>query len=164
MKYTVFILLILSLCGCYRKKARMKTGLEGKPMPSIALLATDSSTIYNTVNINPGRPTLLFSLETWCPFCKAQTQSIISHIMLLKDINIYMICNTQFSEFKKFANRYELNRYPNIKAGVDYNMSFERYFKSTKIPFLAIYDREKKLKQIIIGKTAISTIRGIAFN
>jgi thiol-disulfide isomerase/thioredoxin len=162
MKKITFIFLVVSLCGCYGKKPQKITGLEGKPMPAIALLAADSSTIINTANIAPGKPTLLFSFETWCPYCKAQTASLISHIKSLKDINIYMVCNTQFPEFKKFYNHYELNEYPSIKAGVDNNLGFAKYFKTTQIPYLAVFDKHKNLKQVFIGKTAISTIKEIA--
>jgi thiol-disulfide isomerase/thioredoxin len=137
--------------------------LEGKPMPAIALLAADSSTIYNTADIAPGKPTLLFSFATWCPYCKAQTESLISHINSLKGINIYMVCNTQFSEFRKFYSHYKLKDYPNIKAGVDNNLSFVKYFKTGQVPYLAIYDQQKNLKQVLLGKTAISTIKDIAF-
>jgi thiol-disulfide isomerase/thioredoxin len=140
----------------------MITGLEGKPMPSIALLAADSSTIFNTADIAPGKPTLLFSFETWCPYCKAQTESLISHLSTLKDINIYMVCNTPFPEFKKFYNHYKLNNYPTIKAGIDYNTSFANFFKTNRIPYLAIYDKQKNLKQVFLGKTAISTIKEIS--
>lgn len=162
MKYTAFILLLV-FCSCYGRKPKIKTGLEGKPMPAIALLAEDSNTIFNTSNIANGKPTLLLSFETWCPYCKAQTKSLISNIKLLNEANIYLICNTNFSEFKKFYNHYELNKYPHIKAGVDNNFSFAKYFKTTQIPYLAVYDRQKKLKQVLIGKTAISTIKDIAF-
>lgn len=162
MKHIVFIVLALSLGGCYGKKPKMKTGLEGKPMPSIALLTADSSTIINTSDIAPGKPTLLFSFETWCPYCKAQTESLLSHEKALQGINIYMICNTQFPDFKKFYNHYKLYEYPNIKAGVDTNFSFAKYFKFNRVPYLAIYDRQKHLKQVLTEKTAINTITNLA--
>jgi thiol-disulfide isomerase/thioredoxin len=162
MKRITFIALVVSLCGCYGKKPKTITGLEGKPMPTITLLAADSSTMYNTADIAPGKPTLLFSFETWCPYCKAQTKALLSHIESLKDVNIYMVCNTQFPEFKKFNKQYELYKYPGIKAGVDNHLSFAKYFKTGQIPYLAIYDRQKNLKQVLVGKTAISTIKDIA--
>jgi thiol-disulfide isomerase/thioredoxin len=163
MKRITHLALVLSLCGCYGKKPKTITGLEGKPMPSITLLAADSSTIYNTADIAPGKPTLLFSFETWCPYCKAQTESLISHIKSLKDINIYMVCNTQISEFKKFNKRYKLDKYPNIKAGVDYDWSFAKYFKSNQVPYLVIFDKQKKLRRVLKGKTTASTIKAISF-
>jgi len=142
----------------------MVTGLEGKPMPAISLLAADSSTIINTADIEPGKPTLLFAFETWCPYCKAQTKSLISHIESLKGVNIYMVCNTPFPEFKKFNKQYDLYKYPGIKAGVDTNLSFANYFKTSQIPYIAIYDRQNNLKQVLIGKTAVSTIKDIALD
>jgi thiol-disulfide isomerase/thioredoxin len=141
----------------------MITGLEGKPMPAIALLAADSITIINTADIAPGKPTLLFAFETWCPYCRAQTKSLLSHIESLKGVNIFMICNTPLPAFKQFSAQYELKKYPGIKAGVDSNREFKNYFSATNIPYLAIYDKNKNLKQVLVGKTPISTIKDIAF-
>jgi len=163
MKNTAFIILVLFVCGCYGKKPKMKTGLEGKSMPAIELLAIDSITIYKTNSIADGKPTILFSFETWCPYCKAQTKSIISQIKSLKDVNVYMLCYSQYPEFKDFYKRFELDKYPNIKAGIDYNISFAKYFKSTQIPYLAVYDNKKILKQVFVGKTPISSIKDAAF-
>jgi len=161
MKYFAIIIIPFFIYSCYGRKPKVKTGFEGKAMPTIQLLAVDSNTIYNTERISPGKPTLLFSFETWCPYCRAQTKSLVSNIESMNDINVYMICNTQLSEFKKFYKEFNLDKYPNIKAGVDYELSFERYFRTGKIPYLAMYDRNKILKQVIIGKTSIATLRKI---
>src|SRR6266542_5580959 len=149
MKWIFFSLLGLMICGCFGKKPKIKTGLEGKPMPAISILSADGTTVVNTADIRRGRPTLLFSFATWCSYCNAQTQSIVSHISTLKDMNIYMVCNTDFSEFKKFDSRYHLSKYPNIKAGVDTGFSFFKYFNFEQRPFLAIYDKRKILKQVL---------------
>jgi thiol-disulfide isomerase/thioredoxin len=160
MKYAVVVMVLF--CSCYGRKPKFKTGLEGKPMPAIELLAADSTTIYRTNSIVDGKPTILFSFETWCPYCKAQMKSIISQINSLKDVNIYLLCYTQYPEFKEFYKHYELGKYPNIKAGIDYNMTFAKYFKSTQIPYLAVYDTQKNLKQVFVGKTPIRSIKEAA--
>lgn len=163
MRSVMSISLLALLCACYsRNTPEYKTGLEGKSMPSIDLLMADSVTRFNTNSILPGKPTILFAFEPWCRYCRAQTKSIISHSKSLEGINIYMLCGSKYSDLKKYYDKYQLNKYPNIKVGIDYKFSFSKYFKSSNVPYMAFYDRGNKLKQVVIGKQYIKTIREIA--
>jgi thiol-disulfide isomerase/thioredoxin len=160
MKKVLVILCTVVIAGCYSKKPEVKkTGLEGKPMPAIDLIAVDSISHFNTESIAPGKPTILFAFEPWCPYCRAQTTSMINQIQKLKDVNIYMLCTSNYSLFKSFNKKFQLQKYPNIQAGIDYKRTFAEYFQQTGIPFLAIYGPDKKLKQVLEGKNYISTIK-----
>jgi thiol-disulfide isomerase/thioredoxin len=159
------IILIFLLVSCYGKKpAKIKSGNEGKLMPVIDLVLIDSNAHFNTKSIEKGKPTVLFSFEPWCPHCKAQTKSILSNIQSLKGINLYFLTNSTYSDFKKFYDRFELQKYPSIKAGIDYNYTFARYFKTGLVPYFAIYDGNRRLKQVLAGRTYVSTIKDIALN
>lgn len=160
MKRTLIILCAVVIAGCYSKKPEIKkTGLEGQPMPNIDLIAVDSVTHFNTESIKPGKPTILFAFEPWCPYCRAQTTSMINQIQKLKDVNIYFLCTSRYSLFKEFYKKYELLKYPNIQAGIDYKETFSEYFQQTGVPFFAIYGPDKKLKQVLQGKNYINTIK-----
>jgi hypothetical protein len=157
------LLILLTLCSCNAKRSKVTTGLEGTAMPNVELLQFDSAKHINTSHIEAGKPTLMFVFATSCPFCKAQTKSLLSQIQSLEGTNIYMICTAQYPEFKKFYEQYQLDRYPNVKAGIDYNLTFARYLKASQVPFWAIYDKEKKLKEVFIGKTPIASLKRSAF-
>jgi len=160
MKKALVIICTVIIAGCYSKKPEIKkTGLEGQTMPHIDLIAIDSISHFNTGSIAPGKPTILFAFEPWCPYCRAQITSIINQIQKLKDINIYMLCTSNYSLFKAFNNKFQLQKYPNIKAGIDYNGTFGEYFQQTGVPYLAIYGPDKKLKQVLQGKNYINTIK-----
>lgn len=164
MRYSILICISIFIVCCQTKKPKFTTGLEGEPMPAIDILLPDSITHLTINNVKTTKPVILFSFEPWCPYCKAQTKSIISNIESLKEIDFYFITNSTMPGLKEFYSRFELQKYPNIKAGIDYNYSFTRYFKTRKIPVMAIYDTEKNLKQFLIGKNYISTIKEIALN
>jgi thiol-disulfide isomerase/thioredoxin len=155
-------MLIICLGGCYSNTPKLKTGLEGKEMPAIDLILTNKNSHFNTGNIKNGRPTVLFSFEPWCPYCKAQTKSIISHVESLKDIDFIFLTNATDAGLKSFFDRFQLGKYANIKAGIDYSYTFQNYFKTNRVPCMAIYDKEKKLKQVLFGKNYISAIKDIA--
>ncbi|SRR5258708_386219 len=161
MKYLSIIALLLYISAC-SLRPKVKTGYEGKLMPSFELLMADSITRFNTASIPSGKPIVLFSFEPWCPYCRAQTEDLVSHIQSMKDINFYMLCDAPFPDFKNFYDHYELKKYPNMHAGVDDNLFFAQYFKTNQIPYLAVYDKQKKLKQVLIGKTDLNIIKKIA--
>lgn len=159
----LIILSIALLCSCHAKQPDIiKTGLEGTPLPLIQLLAYDSVTHLSTSSIDPQKPTILFAFQPTCPYCRAQTRSITANANELKDFNIYMICISQFPLFKEYFNKYQLNKYPNIKAGMDNNSSFVNYFTVATVPYIAIYDKHQKLKKVIQGKSYVSTLKDIA--
>jgi len=163
MKFTAILLALTFLFSCQSKKPPvLKSGLEGKPMPAVDLIASDSMTHFNTRNSEPGKPTILFAFRPGCAYCRAQTRAIVSNIEALKDINIYMICVSESALFKSYYEKYELKKYPNIKAGVDYKETFMNYFNAPIVPYLAIYDKNKKLKQVLQGKNYVSTLKDIA--
>ena len=163
MKLISQLLFVFILCGCYSKKPTpIKTGKEGRLMPVIDLVLIDSNLHFNTNSIPKGKPSILFSFEPWCPYCKAQTRSILSNIESLKDINVYILINSPYKDFKVFYDRFHLEKYPSIKAGIDYNGIFSQYFETSQIPYIAIYNKERKLKQVVIGKQYVSFLKDIA--
>lgn len=159
----LFIVGIAMLYSCHGKKPDIiKTGLEGQTLPSFDLLAYDSVTHISTSSIDPKKPTILFAFQPTCPYCRAQTKILVSNNNELKDCNVYMLCISQFPLFKDYYKKYELDKFPNIKAGMDTTGSFMNYFAVETVPYIAIYDKHQKLKQVLRGKNYVSTIKDIA--
>lgn len=158
MKYIALTLITAFILGCYGKAPVVKTGLEGKPLPSFELLLQDSTTHFNTDMIKQGQPFLLYSFATWCPFCKVQTEEMINNIEDFKGVNIYMITNSSFGELKKFREHFNLGKYDNITTGIDTHYYFAGYFNTNVVPYFAIYDKDKKLKRVLAGKSSIKIL------
>lgn len=158
MKSIILILLPIVFMGCFGKPPIVKTGLEGKPIPSFDLLLQDSVSHFNTEMIPSGKPFILYSFATWCPYCKAQTEELISEIKDFKNINIYMITTSTLSELRAFSVYFKLPQYKNIVAGIDTKFYFAGYFKTNIVPYFALYDKDKKLKQVLAGKSSVISI------
>jgi thiol-disulfide isomerase/thioredoxin len=149
MKYIVTII-IISLFGCNRVEP-VRTGFEGKPLPSFKLLLSDSTT-YNMVDVKEEKPIILFYYSPDCPYCKAQMEEMIGNIEEFKNTQLYVITDRSYSEMKTFIKKYKLNKYRNIVAGIDINRFIEPYYSLSGVPFTAIYDKNKILKEAYIGK------------
>ena len=161
MRKILFYFLIASIYCCKNEHVQIKTGLEGKLMPSFNLLLMDSTTKLNTQNIPVGESIVLFYFSPKCPYCKAQTEDLIEDIKSLKHIRFYLISNFPFEDIQKYCTRYHLEKYSNIIVASDYEMFFNQYFKAEGLPYLAIYDSDKKLKQVLLGQVKTNLIKNI---
>jgi thiol-disulfide isomerase/thioredoxin len=157
----VFAIFLILSCNSSQPT---KTGLEGKTLPTFNLLLADSTTWFNTKNIPEGKPTVLISYSPRCPYCRAQMEEIVEDIDKLKEIQFYLITTYPFQEMKHFYAQYKLNKYNNIISGRDTANFLANYFEATAVPYLAIYGKEKKLKEVFVGKIYSSQIKKAAFN
>ena len=153
MKNYFILLLFVSLSSCYGKKPKANaTGKEGKLMPAFSMLLSDSTTFFNTANIPPGRPSVLFLFGPHCPYSKAQMKVILQNMDKLKDIHFYLITNYPVPDMRQFYSEFQLSKYPNITIGQDTSSFFTDYLEIPGVPFMAFYDKNKKLKKTFIGK------------
>lgn len=163
MKNAFIYFVAFILVGCFGKEPE-KTGLEGKPLPSFKLFLADSTTYFDTKNIPLGKPVVLFYFGPHCPYSKSQMEEIVNNMQSLRDIQFYIFTTWPFRELKQFCAKYELKKYPNIVAGVDYTNFFAAYFSAQGVPYTAIYGKNRVLRECFIGKVNSSQIKSVATN
>jgi len=163
MKNIPILFVLICLCGC-NEQPPLKTGLEGKPLPSFNLLLNDGVTYFNTGNIPAGKPVVLFYFSPECPYCRAQMTNIINDISSLQNVRFYVFTNYPFSELRSFYKHYQLQKYQNIVVGVDYANFFGDYFKIQVVPYTAIYSKDNKLNKAFIGNIPVKQIKEIVEN
>jgi peroxiredoxin len=158
MKLLTVLIVMIGLSGCFAKD-RTNTGeWVGTKMPTFSLLLKDSTTYLSTDKIPTGKPIVFFYFATYCPYCRAQLEDIIKDINKLKDTRIYMVTNSPYSEVKDYYKEFKLDKYPNITMNLDYKNFFIDSFKVKGVPFMAVYNKEKKLEQTFSGKIPISEL------
>lgn len=162
MKFITATIFVLCLTACFGKRPTLETGHEGKPMPSLKLLLLDSSTILDTKDWMKGKPIVLIDISPYCPYCRALTQKIIDESKDLKDLQFILLSQFPLAALKSYTTEYKLKGYPNITVARDYDGSFGKYFDSPGVPCLAIYDKNRLLKQVLMGKVSTNMIKDIA--
>jgi thioredoxin-related protein len=158
MKIWSILFLITLLAGCTRRQPPLITGFEGKPLPAFNLLQMDSTTRLNTSSIPTGKPIVLFLFSPYCPYCRAQTEDMVKHIKKMEDIQVYMLSAFPFSTLKDYYDQYHLSQYPNITMVQDYESYFANYYKAPGVPFIAIYNKDKMLKEVLMGNVGVKSI------
>ena len=74
-----------------------------------------------------------------------------------------MLSDFPLAEIKSYSSSYNLNDIKNITVGQDIESYFSNYFKAPGVPCIAIYGRDKKLKQVLMGAVSTNLIKDIAF-
>ena len=155
----------LSFCffSCNRTyRPPVKTGFEGKSLPSFELLLSDSTTSLNTSDIPNGKPVVLLFFSPRCPFCRAEIGDILKNISELRSIRFYLLTNWPFRQFKGFYTYYQLSKYSNIVAGQDYKDFFLGHFKPIGVPFTMIYGKDMKLNKAFVGPVTAEQIKEVS--
>jgi len=151
MKTLISILAISLLVSCYSSEPD-KTGHEGEILPSFKLLKMDSASYLDTKEILVGKPFVVFYFGPHCPYSKAQMTEILEDMEKFKKIQFYIISPWPFPEIKSFYKQYQLYNYSNITVGYDFKRVFTDYLEIQGVPYLAVYDKNKKLKEAFAGK------------
>jgi hypothetical protein len=162
MKPALYIIFVFCIIGCFGKKPSFKTGQEGKPLPAVDLLLTDSTSHLNTKNIPVGKSFVVIYFSPQCPFCRALTNDIIDDMDNLSQIHFYFLSTFPINDIKKYCTQHELQNHPNITVAQDYGMYFNKYFNAPGIPVIAIYGKNKKLKEVLMGEVSTNLIKNIA--
>jgi hypothetical protein len=151
-------LLVWILFSAYIAKAATKTGMEGRVLPSFEILVPDSSTL-NTAEIPTGSSFVMIGFSPSCTHCQAEIRNIIQDMPRWKDTHVYLVTTHPFLEVKEFYRNFKLAQYTNITIGRDLNNAFFSYFKTLFIPYTAVYDPKKRLKQVFIGGVTSAELR-----
>lgn len=157
---TISLLMVVGwiLFSAFSAPASVKTGFEGRMLPSFQVLLTDSTTYLNTADIPTGKPFVVIGFSPICKHCGAETADIIKHIEEFKDIHIYYVTPFPIPQINGFYGYFKLANYPNISMGRDGQDYFLTYFKAAGVPFTAVFDSKKRLKQVFASQVDASQL------
>jgi thioredoxin-related protein len=153
MKQTLFVALIF-LAAC--RPQSKETALTN--LPSFSMLLMDSTTVLKTQEIPSGKPIVLLFFRPDCPHCRQETQDLVDHIQSFKDVRFYLLAAAPLREIKAFYLKYHLNQFDNFTVGKDQERTFFHAFRPSTVPYLAIYDGNKRLVKIYNGGAGLDYI------
>lgn len=158
----LFLVLGWALFTAFTAPTTIKTGFEGRQIPSVDLLLADSATHLNTADIPSGQPLVVIGFSPWCIHCQAVTRDIIKNIDQFRNIRICYITTNAFTDMKTFYNVFILARFPNITMGRDWNDKFFPYFKAPGVPYIIVFDSHKRVKVVLNGEAKALRIAQLA--
>ncbi len=157
MKY-LFTLIISIAMFCSASAQETPLYLKQKTPPPSVLLLTDSVTKWNLkAKLQKDQPLLLIFFSPDCDHCQHETEQIIKNIQKFKGIQIVMATTQPFKDMKEFAKKYKLANY-GITVGRDIAYVMPPYYEMKNLPYLAFYDKNKKLISTFEGGLGIPGI------
>jgi thioredoxin-related protein len=160
MKQLLF-LLALGLASCTQVPDAADMPTDPKALPPIILLKGDTVSKYSTDSLANGRPTLLYYYGPACQPCDTLTQKMLAAIDTFKDINLLFISAGSFHDVKLYQEKYNVEKFANVKLGLDYNNTFFRYYGAQAFPLLVFYDKNRQITRANLGAMPLDTIRAI---
>lgn len=118
--------------------------LKSGTIPTFSIKLADSSW-FSSSQLNQKKPLLLVYFSPDCGHCITETEEMISRMNHLKKIQIVLVTSKTFDEMKSFHDFYKLERFENIKTGVDPQKKITRFYQVKFTPFSALYSRKGKL-------------------
>jgi peroxiredoxin len=156
---TLFFLIVI--WGCQGRKP-VTTGREGQPLPVFNLQLMDSTSLASNAAAPQNKSVVLMFVSVHCPYCKAQLKSIRENMSALHNIHFIIASPESLIELNKFFDQQRLKKFRNITFGRDTAYYLSRYFKTTKVPFTAIYGKDKMLRHAYVGDIYADNIKRIA--
>jgi thiol-disulfide isomerase/thioredoxin len=134
---------------------------EGQILPAFNLFLSDGVTKISTGAIPAGSPIVLVLFSPECPYCVAEIDSIVGQMRTLTDVHFFFVTPCPMREIQAFSRQYYLDSYPNVVVGMDPNNFLLRFSRTKVIPYTAIYDGDKRLKEAVFGQTNFLKINAI---
>jgi peroxiredoxin len=129
--------------------------------PPVKLLRTDSTTYFTKEDLPKKSAVLLMLFNPQCDHCQHETEDIVANIDKFKGIQIVMTTTMHFDSLTAFVKRYGLEKYDNIISGQDKNFMLPVFYEIHNLPFLAFYNRKKKLIRVFEGSMPIPQILSV---
>lgn len=160
MKYVTALLSLLVLNSCTNSPF-ITTGQEGRKLPNFSLLRVMDSTRFSANIIPEGKATIMFYFSPNCTHCQAEIKLIQANDQDLGNMQFYFLSPAALTELKMFYEKYQIKNFSNMTVVQDDSLNFQRYFGVPAVPYVAVYDSHKYLRQVIFGQFDIKDLRNI---
>ena len=129
-----------------------------KPLPSFNLILLKTASAFNTSQIPKGEPFALLFISAQCEHCNEETSDILNNIPSFGSTKFYVIGDDDLGKLENFSRNHNLQNYKSIVVCRDADDSFKRQFKPEQVPYLVVYDKEKKLRAVFSGRARVEQI------
>lgn len=153
----IFALLLLVMTVHF-VNAQVPLYISQRTPPPSVLLLPDGKTKWNLKsNLQRGKPLFIIFFSPSCDHCKHETEDLIKNINKFRGVQIVMATTQPFEDMKAFANKYRVANY-GITIGRDIAYVMAPYFEIGQLPFMAVYDRNKKFVTKFEGTVGVPKI------
>ena len=134
----------------------------GSVLPSFRIRLLDGETIVDTKTIDNKKPTIFILFSPDCKHCSDIVKSLTAQLPTFDSVNLCLLSTPMpMEDIRSFATLNKLLLYDQITVGQDVDFFFGSFFKANTVPFVAVYDKQKKLFTIIKNLKEIDELKSI---
>ena len=106
----------------------------------------------------PDKPVIFVYFNSDCDYCKSEATKIQEHLTDFKNTLLVFISFEGVKDITQFAKDYKLYKIENVLFLEDREAKFSQIFDVNSIPYIVVYDKNKKLLRKFKGATKIDDI------
>jgi peroxiredoxin len=106
----------------------------------------------------PTKPIVFVYFNSDCEYCQSEATKIHQRLADFKDIQLVFVSFEEVLSIKQFAKDYKLDSQKNITFLEDRKGQFSHIFDVNSIPYIVVYDADRKFLQKFKGATKIDNI------
>jgi thioredoxin-related protein len=160
MRVLLLVVVLAGMMSCTKHVRPLPPGID-KEMPAFDIQLLDTTKRINTASIPTGQPVVLFFFGPDCPYCQNMTREITKRMSELKDVKFYLVSAADFKEIHMYDTLFKLDQFKNVTIGKDVKGIFFTYYKAPGFPYLAVYDKKKEFREIIIGGVSVDSLKKV---
>ncbi len=100
---------------------------------------------FTKANLKPNTYSIFIYFNSECDFCQHEAQSISDNLDNFKNVQFIFVSTEPIETIQQFSEQYNLDNKQNITFLYDNLDTFSSQFNATSIPYVLIYDQNKKL-------------------
>jgi len=114
-------------------------------LPAFKMKLTNGK-IYTTSDVSTKEPLVLIYFAPDCEHCQVLIKQLLNKISVFQHAQILLVTFESLDAVAAFKKEYHLDKYPNIKVGMEMPVFFFRtYYDLQHTPFTALFNKNKKL-------------------
>jgi len=145
MKNLFFLFCLVICAGCSNAQNNTKSDAQ-TGFPPFHILTTDS--VYKTpADLKKNKPVMVIYFSPDCSHCQHLMYELKPKMDALKNVQVVMVTFVkQIEAIRVFYRDFSLKMYPNFTVGTEGdNMTVLRYYDVHTTPYIALYDKNRKL-------------------
>ncbi len=155
----MIILTIQKALAVQQQLPPTKKNIELLELPDFKL-SDAYATPFTLLDLETGRSVLVIHYSSSCDFCDKEAQILFHHYNEFENTQVLMVTKDSKEEIENFAEKHQLNHFPNIRFLRYSNNYFKEAFGTNKIPSLFFFDTNfKLLKKIEEGITTRTLVK-----
>jgi thioredoxin-related protein len=129
-------------------------------LPPFAMMQANGK-VFKAEDLPMGKPIIIIYFSPDCDHCNKLMKDFIKRQANFKKASIAMVTYLPVDDVRKFVEKYNVSKYPNIHVGSEGNTFFlKNYYQLTQMPFIALYTKNGDLVRSYTNEDALADLSG----